>query len=128
MAAADIYTNTGRGYVGGILAGTTTAVTTFYGNVSTDATAKTALVGDTTLLSEVGTARIVCTQTNPTTTLAGDTAQSVFTYTATGSVSIAMAAIFTALTSGVMLNESSFTAIPIVSGDSIQFTFKAQIV
>lgn len=128
MAAADIYTNTGRGYVAGILAGTTTAVTTFYGNVSTDATAKTALVGDTTLLSEVGTARIACTQTNPTTTLTGDTAQSVFTYTATGSVSIAMAAVFTALTVGVMLNESSFTAIPIVSGDSIQFTFKAQIV
>lgn len=128
MAAADIYTNTGRGYVGGILAGTTTAVTTFFGNVSTDATAHTAVVGDTTLLSEVGTARIATTQSNPTTTLAGDTAQSVFTYTATGSVSIAMAAIFTALTVGVMLNESSFTAIPIVSGDSIQFTFKAQIV
>lgn len=125
---ADVYTNLGRGYIGGILAGTTTAITAFFGNVGTGATV--AVVTATTISTEVATARIGTTATNPTTTLTGDTAQHVFTYTATGSITVTNAGVGKTSTIGAadILQLSDFTGIPIVSGDSIQFTFKAQIV
>lgn len=121
---ADIFSNVGRGYVGGILSGVVTQVTSFFGNVGTGA--GTSAVTDTTLFTEVGTARIGTTNTNPTTTLTGDTAQYVFTYTATGAITVTNAGVFTASSGGTLLNKSDFTGIPLQNTDSIQFTFKAQ--
>jgi len=122
---ADVFTNVGRGYVGGVLSGLTAQVTTFFGNVGT--TVATALVGDTTLSGEVGTARISTTRTNPTTTITGDTAQQVFTYTATGGITITNAGYFTASSGGTLIQKSDHTGIPLVANDSIQYTFRAQV-
>lgn len=121
---ANVYTNGGRGFVGGILSGIVSQITTFYGNVGTGA--GTAAVTDSSLFTEAGSSRISCTSTNPTTTLTGDTAQNVFTYTATGSITVTNAGIFTASTSGTLLQKSDFTGVALLSGDSIQFTFQCQ--
>lgn len=119
---ADVITNGGRAQAAGYLSNTVTQIVTYYGNVGTGA--GTAAVADTTLFTEVGSARIAITPTRVTTTVANDTAQYLFTYTATGSVAVTNAGYFTATTAGVLMQKSDFSSIPLLSGDSIQFTFK----
>lgn len=124
--AADIIPNAGRAHVAGLLSNTVAEPANYYGNVGTGAT--TAAVADTTLDTEVATARIITANSVVTTTIASDTAQKTFTYTAAGSFSIQNAGVFTALTVGTMVQKSSFATIPLLSGDSIAFTFKTQVV
>lgn len=89
--------------------------------------------GDTTLGTEVTTAGgaaagvhvvAAATASRVTTTVANDTAQLVGTVTATGTVAVTESGIFNAATNGTMLARQTFTAINVVSGDSIQFTWK----
>lgn len=122
---ANVYTNLGRGFAAGVLSGIVSQITTFYGNVGTGA--GTAAVADTALFTEVGSSRISCTSTNPTTTLTGDTARNVFTYTASGSVTVTNAGVFTASTSGTLLQKSDFTGVALSAADSIQLTFECQV-
>lgn len=121
---ADVVTNVGRAQAAGYLSNTVTQVTTYFGNVGTGA--GTAAVGDTTLFTETGSARISITPTRVTTAFTNDTAQYVFTYTATGSISVTNAGYFTASTGGVLMQKSDHATIPLLSGDSIQYTFKNQ--
>lgn len=121
---ADVITNAGRTQAAGYLSNTVTQVTTYYGNVGTGA--GTAAVGDTTLFTETGSARISITPTRVTTSFTNDTAQYVFTYTATGSISVTNAGYFTAAAAGVLMQKSDHATIPLLSGDSIQYTFKNQ--
>lgn len=73
---------------------------------------------DTTLEGEH--MRVASTNTRVTTTVANDTAQMTGTFSITTSVSIAKAAQFTtSTTGGTMLCEASFTALPLVNGDTI---------
>jgi hypothetical protein len=119
---ADIVTTVGRAQAAGYLSNTVTQIVTYYGNVGTGA--GTAVVGNTTLFTEVGSARVAITPTRVTVTLANDTAQYVFTYTATGSVSVTNAGYFTASTVGTLMQQSDHASIPLLSGDSIQYTFQ----
>ena len=121
---ADVITNAGRAQAAGYLSNTVTQVTTYYGNVGT--AAGTAAVGDTTLFTETGTARIAITPTRVTTSFSNDTAQYVFTYTAAGSINVTNAGYFTATTGGVLMQKSDHATIPLLAGDSIQYTFKNQ--
>lgn len=121
---ADVITNVGRAQAAGYLSNTVTQVTTYYGNVGTGA--GTAAVGDTALFTETGTARIPITPTRVTTSFTNDTAQYVFTYTATGNISVTNAGYFTATTGGVLMQKSDFSTIPLQNTDSIEFTFKNQ--
>ena len=97
----------------------------------TGATAPAA--GDTTLLAEVsasgGAAAGVhvvaaATASRVTTTVANDTAQLVGTVTAAGTIAVTESGVFNAATNGKLLARQTFTAINVVSGDSIQFTWK----
>lgn len=119
---ADVITDVGRAQAAGYLSNTVTQVTTYYGNVGTGA--GTAAVGDTTLFTEVGSARLSITPTRVTTTVTNDTAQYQFTYSATGSVSVTNAGYFTASTGGTLMQKSDHASIPLLSGDSIIYTFK----
>lgn len=123
---ADVITTVGRAQAAGYLAGSgvVAQINTYYGNVGTGA--GTAAVGDTTLFTETGSARIAITPTRVTTTNTNDTAQYVFTFTATGGISPTNAGYFTATSSGVLMQKSDHAAIPLLSGDSIQYTFKNQ--
>lgn len=97
----------------------------------TGATAPAA--GDTTLQTEVnlsgGAASGVhviasATASRVTTTVTNDTAQLVGTATASGTIAITESGVFNAGTNGVLLCRQTFSAVNVVSGDSIQFTWR----
>jgi len=71
--------------------------------------------------------RTAGTSTQQTTNTTSDTYQVVATRTATGSGAVTCAGLFDNVTigSGSMYLKGDFAAINLVSGDSIQFTFKA---
>ena len=119
---ADVITNLGRAQAAGYLSNTVSQITTYHGNVGTGA--GTAAVGDTTLFTETGTARLAITPTRVTASFASDTAQYVFTYTATGNISVTNAGYFTAASGGVLMQKSDFATIPLQNTDSIEFTFR----
>lgn len=76
-------------------------------------------VTDTALVTEASEARAVATLSQPTTT----TDRAVGTITATGTKNIAECGRFNQLAvGGVLQQRHVFTAIPVVSGDQIQFT------
>lgn len=91
------------------------------------------VIGDTTLQTEVTTSggaasgvHVVsaATVSRVTTTVTNDTAQHVGTVTAAGTIAITESGVFNLATNGVLLARQTFTAINVVSGDSIQFTWK----
>lgn len=91
--------------------------------------AGTAAATDTTLFSEDNDGRATATLSQQTTTVAGDTYQAVGTITSTGTKTITNAGLFDAATEGTgnMLVKGDFTGIPLLSGDSIEFTIKLQV-
>lgn len=76
-------------------------------------------VTDTTLQTPAGTARATGTQSNPAT----KQYQTVGTISFTSSLAITEWGLFSAATVGDMFDRATFTAINVVNGDSIQFTF-----
>jgi hypothetical protein len=90
--------------------------------------------GDTTLFGEKAAdlttttgSRIVGTSTQQTTTTTNDTYQVVATHTATGAGTVTNAGLFDNVTigSGNLFFKADFTGVPLVSTDSIVFTYKA---
>lgn len=84
---------------------------------------------DTTLGAEISTsglARANSTVSRVTTTVTNDTAQAQYTWTASGSVSPSECGIFNASSVGVLAARQVFTAIPLVSTDSFQLTYKVK--
>jgi hypothetical protein len=90
--------------------------------------------GDTALQTEVNasggasTTHVIASPTTSqvTTSTTNDTSQWVGTATASGTIAITESGVFNASTGGTMLCRQTFTAINVVSGDSIQFTWKVQ--
>lgn len=91
--------------------------------------AGTAAATDTQLFSEDNDGRATATLSQQTTTVTGDTYQAVGTITSTGTKTITNAGLFDAATEGTgnMLVKGDFTGIPLLSGDSIEFTIKLQV-
>lgn len=91
--------------------------------------AGTAAASDTTLFTEDNDGRATATLSQQTTTVTGDTYQAVGTITSTGTKTITNAGLFDAATEGTgnMLVKGDFTGIPLLSGDSIEFTIKLQV-
>lgn len=119
---ADVVTNVGRAQAAGYLSNTVTQIVNYHGNVGTGA--GTAAVGDTALFTETGSARISIAPTRTTVSFTNDTAQYVFTYTASGNISVTNAGYFTASSGGVLMQKSDFSTIPLQATDSIEFTFR----
>lgn len=94
--------------------------------------ATAAVVGDTALQTEslpTSTSRGAGgTESRVTTTLTSDTYQVVGTVTAASTLAITEAGLFDAATTGNMLIRSTFSAVNVVSGDSISFTFGLQFI
>ena len=81
---------------------------------------------DTTLEGEA--MRVASTNTLVTTTVTNDTAQMTGTFAITSSLNIAKAAQFTtSTTGGTMLCEASFSALPLVNGDTIITIWKLPV-
>lgn len=87
-----------------------------------------ATTGDTALETEAAPTtsggRTVGTESRVTTTATNDTNQVTGTVTAGGSLAITEAGVFDNVTAGNMLIRSVFSAVNVLSGDSIAFTFK----
>lgn len=76
-------------------------------------------VGDTALVTEVESARVSGTQSNPS----ANVYRTVATIPYTATRAIVEHGVFSASTTGTLLDRSVFSAINVVSGDSIQFTY-----
>ena len=90
-----------------------------YHDCGTGSTAESA--AHTTLVTPYGGARATGTQSNPGST---NIYRSVGTISFTSTLAIVEHAIFTASSSGTMFDRSLFSAINVVNGDSIQFTWE----
>lgn len=96
----------------------TNEITNFnYHACGTGATA--AAIGDTAMQTDSGVARVAGTQTSP----AGGQARTVATMAFTTTLAITEWGLFSASSSGTMWDRKVFTAINVVNGDSIQFTY-----
>lgn len=124
----NLVTTVGKKAVADQLGGTTTApMTAIAIGIGTTAAA----AGDTTLESEIttnGGQRGAATVTNQTTTTTGDTERWIKTFNFTGSFSVTEEGILDNNTSGgVLLARQVFSAVPVVSGDSLQITHNIQV-
>jgi hypothetical protein len=66
------------------------------------------------------------TASRVTTTVTNDTAQLVGTVSETATIAVTESGVFNADTSGTLLCRQTFTAVNVVSGDSLQFTWKVK--
>lgn len=124
----NLVTTVGKKAVADQLGGTTTAPMTAVAlGIGTTAAA----AGDTTLESEIvadGGERGAATVSNQTTTTTGDTERWIKTFTFTGSRAVTEEGILNNNTSGgVLLARQVFSAVNVVSGDSLQITHNVQV-
>ena len=122
---ADVVTNVGRAHIAGLLSNTVAEPTNYY--IAWGTGAGTAGVGDTTLFTEVDS-RVAATTTRVTTTVSNDTSQNVATLTASASRNITNAGVWTASSGGTLIQKSDHATVPLLTNDSIQYTFKIQVV
>lgn len=86
-----------------------------------------AAAGDTTLETEIvdsGLARAAATCTRVTTTVANDTAQLDKTWSVSGTKAVTECGILNDASVGVLLGRQVFSAVNVVSGDSLQIIYK----
>lgn len=123
---ADVIKDFGRQHAAGLLSNTVTPPANYFGNVGTG-TGTAAAADPATLFTEVATTRVTCTTTRVTVgSPTSNTAQYVFTYTATGSVAVTNAGIGTTNVSGAanIIQHSDHASVPLLANDSIQYTFQ----
>lgn len=86
----------------------------------------TAALADTTLFTEVET-RVAGTSTQQTTSTTNDTYQVIGTVSITATRALTNAGLFDAVSAGNMFTKGDFATINLVSGDSLQETWKVQV-
>lgn len=99
-----------------------------YIGIGTGATgaARTAVAADTALTTEVET-RASGTESTQTTSQTGDTYQSLGTVSITGTRAVDESGLFDASSSGNLITSATLNVINLLSGDSLQLTWKVQI-
>lgn len=128
FGTATVITNVGKGIAAKRMFGATPAqAEPKYIAMGTGATgaARTAVVGDTALSTEVET-RTAGTGSTVTTTQTNDTFQETGTVTATATRAVDEAGLFDASTVGNMFLSATFAVVNLANGDSIAFTMKTQ--
>lgn len=124
---SNLITNAGRGLISGRINGSGSPAAATYIEVGTGATA--AAAGDTALqtpITDSGLARVNGTVSLVTTTVTNDTAQVTTTFTASGTKAVTEAGLLNASSSGTLLCRQVFSAVNVVSGDSLTVTWKVQ--
>lgn len=125
---AVVFTNAGAA----IITNRITQAGTAPKNVGWGTGTNAAAVGDTALQTEAAPTtsggRTVGTESRTTVTNTNDNYQVTGTVTAGGNLAITEAGLFDAVTSGNMLIRAVFSAVNVVSGDSIAFTFGLKMV
>jgi hypothetical protein len=121
----NLITNAGKAGAASRLngAGSEVAFTYLAVGIGTNAAA----VGDTTLQTEItdsGLARAAATCTRVTTSVTNDTAQLDKTWSVSGTKAVTECGIFNDAAAGTLLGRQVFTAVNVVSGDSLQVIYK----
>lgn len=125
MKIANLMTNTGFAGVASRINGADSEAAFTYIAVGTGTTS--AAAADSALETEItdsGLERATGTASRVTTTQTNDTAQLVKTFTVTGTKAVTESGVLNAGSSGVLLCHQVFSAINVVSGDSLQITWK----
>ncbi len=123
----NLVTTVGKAGAAGRLMGSGSPAAFTYIAVGTGVTA--AAAGDTTLGTETttsGLARTAGTLSLVTTTTTNDTAQATTTFSVTGTVAVTESGVLNAASAGTLLCRQVFSAINVVSGDSLTITWKVQ--
>jgi hypothetical protein len=123
----NLVTNAGFAGAAGRLMGSGAPAAFTYIAVGTSATA--AAVTDTTLGAEsvsAGLSRVAGTASLVTTTVTNDTAQLTTTFTVSGTVAVTESGVLNAASVGTLLCRQVFSAINVVSGDSLAITWKVK--
>lgn len=121
----NLITNAGKAGAASRLNGAGSEAAFTYIAVGTGTTS--AAAGNTTLETEIsdsGLSRANATATRVTTTQTNDTAQLVYTFTVSGTKAVTESGVLNASSNGVLLCRQTFSAINVVSGDSLQITWK----
>ena len=128
MVISNLVTNAGMAGVAGRINGSGSPAAFTYIAIGTGATA--AAAADTTLVTESsgnGADRASATVSLVTTDVTNDTARLVKTFTFTGSFALTESGIFNAASSGTLLARQVFSAINVISGDSLQITWDIDV-
>jgi len=118
----NLVVSAGKAQVAGLINGATTGAFTYVA-VGTGTTAPSS--SDTALGTEV--ARVSATVGRTTTNVTNDTATWSATFNFTSSYAITEAGIFNASSGGTMLARQTFSAINVVSGDSLTINWKLTV-
>jgi hypothetical protein len=124
----NLVTNAGFAGAAGRLMGSGSPAAFTYIAVGTGTTA--ASTADTTLVTETSTsglARANGTVSLVTTTVTNDTAQVTNTFSVTGTVAVTESGVLNASSAGTLLCRQVFSAINVVSGDSLAITWKVKM-
>lgn len=128
LTVSNLITNAGAAGVASRINGSGAEAAFTYIAIGTGATA--AAVTDTTLQTEISTnggQRAAATASRVTTDVTNDTARLVNTFTFTGSFAVTEAGALNAASTGTLLNRQVFTAVNVVSGDSLQVTINVDV-
>lgn len=126
MATTSVVTNLGRSCLVNRAGGSNGSfgAPPFFVNVGTGAGVATN--AQTSLYSEVGTARLAATGSRLTTTVTNDTGVWSATYTATGTITLTNAGVFDAATAGNLLAALSFDAVTLQASEQLTLAFQVQ--
>ncbi len=130
MLLSNLITTVGSAGVAARINGSGAPAAFTYIAIGTGSTA--ANIADTTLANEIttaGGARANATASVVTTDTSGDTAQLVntFAFTSGGTFAVVESGVLNASSSGTLLARQVFTAINVVSGDSLQVTWQFDV-
>lgn len=128
LSVSNLVTNAGKAAVAGLLTGD---ITNFFDYIAVGTGTTAADVADTALETELaadGLSRAASTNSRVTTDVTNDTAQFVKTFSVLGSRAVTESGVFdTATTGGILLARQVFSAINVVSGDTLQITWKIDV-
>lgn len=125
IVIANLITSAGKAGAASRVNGSGSEAAFTYIEVGTGTTA--ADVANTTLetaITDSGLARVNATASRVTTTVTNDTAQLTTTFSVSGTKAITESGLLNAASTGVLLCRQVFTAINVVSGDSLTITWK----
>lgn len=128
LRGANLVTNAGKAGVASRINGAGSEAAFTYIAIGTGTTA--AAAGDTTLETEIttgGGARAAATASRTTTDVTNDTARLVLTFTFSATFAVTEAGALNAASAGTLLNRQVFSAVNVVSGDSLQVTIDIDV-
>jgi len=124
---SNLVTTAGKGAVAGLING---VVTNFFEYIAVGTGTTAAAIGDTALEAEIvdsGLARVSSTTSRVTTDTTNDTAQLTTTFTVSGTKAVTESGVLDSASTGTLLARQVFSAINVVSGDSLTITWKIDV-